>query len=100
VAQPGHTISAAKLCLDYSYTDSTGTYNDWYLPSLDELHLLIVNGYVIDKMLPLGQGLGGPPTQFWCSTEDPYGSNSYCMDTEMYGHGKNSYAAVRAIRSF
>src|SRR5574337_1161168 len=71
VAQTGHTASAAQLCLDYTYTDATGTYNDWYLPSKDELYLIfsqiaIIN-FALDKA-STGYGFSG---NYWSSTEDP-----------------------------
>lgn len=35
IGQAGHTSSAAKLCDDYTNADyGTGTYSDWYLPSI------------------------------------------------------------------
>ena len=37
--QEGHTSSAAKLYEDYTNADyGTGTYSDWYLPSIAELN--------------------------------------------------------------
>ncbi len=40
---------AAKICSDYSVTDNKGiTYNDWYLPSLNELDQLELNKNLIE----------------------------------------------------
>jgi hypothetical protein len=47
VSQPGHTNSAAALCLN----STNGGQSDWYLPSLDELRLLFQNSYNINKSL-------------------------------------------------
>ena len=52
VNQVGHSNSAAKICLDYSFTDSTGTYDDWYLPAIDELVLIMGETYLLDKYYP------------------------------------------------
>ncbi len=38
-SQSGHTNSAAKLCEDYTNAEyGTGTFSDWYLPSIAELN--------------------------------------------------------------
>jgi hypothetical protein len=59
VGQSGHTGSAAQVCLDYS--DST--YNDWFLPSLDELNLMYTKLHL--------QGIGSFDTTdgYWSSSE-------------------------------
>ena len=46
VNQQGHSISAAKLCLDLF----RGGYDDWYLPSIEELSLLCRNKYSLIKI--------------------------------------------------
>ena len=40
IAQVGHSSSAAKVCADYTVTVNSVTYDDWYLPSKDELNKL------------------------------------------------------------
>jgi uncharacterized protein (TIGR02145 family) len=47
VLQAGHANSAAKLCLDYS----AGGFDDWYLPSTDELNKLADNRFEVNKAL-------------------------------------------------
>src|SRR5574344_1160261 len=46
VGQPGHTSSAAKLCLDLV----SGGQSDWYLPSIQELNMLW-NNYTVTRAL-------------------------------------------------
>lgn len=54
IGQSGHTTSAAKLCEDYTNADyGTGTYSDWYLPSIAELTHVWNNIYEIEKPLTL-----------------------------------------------
>ena len=90
---------AARICLDYSKNG----YNDWFLPSLDELNLMYQN---LEK-----QGVGGFNTEFarstyWSSCEN---ENWYCMHSAWelnFETGKETCSArqydgnVRPIRSF
>jgi len=47
VQQNGHLRSCAEYCLELN----TQGYNDWYLPSIDELHLLWINRFNVNKAL-------------------------------------------------
>lgn len=47
VAQSGHTNSAAKVCLDLVEEG----FNDWYLASYSEMHLLFTNLFNVNKTL-------------------------------------------------
>lgn len=99
VGQAGHTGSAAKLCLDLD----SGGYNDWYLPSIDELNLLLNNRYHVNKTL---SSMGGGavilplPAYYWSSVE----ANSTHAWFYNYGSiavtSKSSTYYVRAIRAF
>lgn len=90
-------IYAAKACADYSITKDGTVYDDWFLPSKDELKLMYVNLYK--------QGLGSFATTddyFWSSSE---GSNDNAW-LQYFGSGNqdstnrydNSY--VRPVRAF
>ncbi|MDC1517598.1 DUF1566 domain-containing protein, partial [Cyclobacteriaceae bacterium] len=60
-SQGGNTGSyAAGICADYSVTDGGVTYDDWYLPSEDELNQLYINRAEIG---------GFASSYFWSSTE-------------------------------
>ena len=47
VAQAGHSTSAAALCLN----STNGGYEDWYLPSYDEMIILGHKKYEVSKAL-------------------------------------------------
>lgn len=91
ISQSGHTESAAKICADYS----DGTYNDWFLPSKDELMLMYQNLRLT--------GVGGfTHTCYWSSSEynavwswwvDPYYG-------DLYYYFKECPYYVRAARAF
>ncbi|MEI6122793.1 MAG: hypothetical protein WCQ95_04125 [Bacteroidota bacterium] len=89
VAAQGNGNYAAKLCYDLVL----GGYNDWYLPSKDELWKLYLNQASI--------GGFNPGYFYWCSTEKDVtyayivGFGGAYMD-----NNKNLTHRVRAIRSF
>ena len=104
IGQSGHTTSAAKLCIDYVNTNyGTGIYNDWYLPSLDELGLIFKELYTLDKNLEIAGFSALTRDFYWSSTE--YGVSgawrySFANDSGPNFWNKTSTYRVRAIRAF
>jgi hypothetical protein len=103
VAQPGHTNSAAKACLDLI----SGGQSDWYLPALDEIMLLFTHRFNINKSLMTIQGANqlGVSVQYWTSTEVSFGSTTaYIFLAGNFSSGFSSKDVainyVRAIRAF
>ena len=43
MSQVGYTGGAAKVCNDYTITVNGIIYNDWFLPSKDELNQMYTN---------------------------------------------------------
>ena len=92
------TNIAAYLC----DTLTLGGYNDWFLPSKDELNKLYQN---IGRGNALGLGnVGGFADFYWSSSENEYYNAWY--QSFSYGGGQfnypksNSYGNVRAVRAF
>jgi hypothetical protein len=91
VGQSGCTSGAAKLCDDLTLN----TYNDWFLPSKDELNILYLN------QVTIGGFAGGP---YWSSTE--YDWNVYnawaqgFIDGYQVDYFKLNAKRVRAVRTF
>lgn len=81
---------AARKCSDYSY----GGYDDWFLPSKDELNLMYRN---LHK-----QGLGSLASGYWSSSED----NVYTAWERFFFNGSQSssnrdcVSCVRPVRAF
>lgn len=49
IAQVGHISSAASFCLGYTNPDfNTGTFSDWYLPSITEMQQLVNNSFKLN----------------------------------------------------
>jgi hypothetical protein len=98
VAQAGHTISAAKLCLDLV----SGGYDDWYLPSRQEL-LLLNNVRIILNYSIASNSLA---TEFinYCWSSSEYDAGYVFVNDFSSGvmtiDGKPNSTKVRAIRSF
>jgi surface protein len=85
---------AAKLSADYEVTEDGVTYDDWFLPSKDELNELYLNKEVVGGFFATGF--------YWNSTE---GDGSFAK-VQFFDEGyqgadlKSSTARVRAVRSF
>ena len=96
MAQTGFTGGAAKVCDDYTNTETgTGVYSDWYLPSKDELNKL----YAMKEL-----GFGGFANEnYWSSSEYSGGALALVQLFSTGGQGnklKYEYAYVRAVRAF
>ena len=110
VSQPGHTQSAAALCLN----SLNGGNKDWYLPALEEMEVLYQNLFQVNRTLRSISGAsevarwtkssrGWNSIQYWCSTEyDRYLAWPYILNCgavySNYVKGNKYY--VRAIRAF
>ena len=93
--QAEYTGGAAKVCLDYMIMEGAVTYDDWFLPSKDELHEMYEN--------LKSNGFGGFAAVFyWSSTE--VGDLSAWIQNFSTGYqvnnDKSSTRHVRAVRAF
>ena len=109
VNHPSHTTSAAKLCLDSTRNGKS----DWYLPAIDELYLITVNKFIINKKL---EEIGGTyfkynavgtvpyaPFEYWSSSEYDTIYSLYVWtggEGVQYTISKNLPLRVRAVRKF
>ena len=95
-AQTGYTGGAAKVCDDYT----SGGYNDWYLPSRDELMKLWAN---LGNTSGMRTTNGFRESYYWSSSED---SDIWAWNQTFTDGGsqnrdnKSNNPSVRAIRSF
>ncbi len=98
-AQTGYTGGAAKVCDDYTNTNTgTGVYSDWYLPSKYELHELYINRVVLRNFVT---------TSYYWSSSEGIQTPSFAMYelfTDAGGQSTSfkaySSALVRCTRSF
>jgi hypothetical protein len=107
--------SAAQLCLNYTI----GSTDDWYLPAIDELYLLMQNRFNVNKTLQSNGGTGllylnnfmGMPVGYWSSTQagatfsitPPYPQGAMYVNFftgQIAGQAKSSNLPVRAVRKF
>ena len=104
---------AAKICADYTVTVGQVTYDDWYLPSIDELNRMYANiGVGIpfrassDPMYNIGGFAIKHPTAYFSSSESGPGNAWYTffLNGTFYPGGydseKTTLNNVRAIRTF
>lgn len=108
ISQSGHTSSAAKLCDDYTNTDTgTGIYSDWYLPSILELNQCFNASFVVNTILGVTNGFKFyTNATYWSSTEYS-NTNAYAIDFSYYafctvtgGDKGINLNLVRAVRKF
>lgn len=94
VAIQGAGSYAAKWCTDYINSSDyiSSSYNDWYLPSKDELNILYINR---------NHNIGLANAQYWSSSEVASGAAwLQIMSVGQTFTAKTVYCNVRAIRSF
>ena len=108
MSQANYTGGAATVCYDYSTTVNGITYNDWFLPSRDELDLMWTNLADSDSS-GSNSGVGDSGnlgdfanSYYWSSTEADYGIaciQSFTIGLQ-YNFIKNYSGNVRAVRAF
>jgi hypothetical protein len=94
VAQSGHVDSAAHLCLTYT----VGGFQDWYLPSKEELALMFAN-----RDVKRSGGFYDDDNQgYWSSSEsDTWDSwSQYFITGKQIDTSKGYERLVRPIRHF
>ncbi|RLD21532.1 MAG: hypothetical protein DRI69_03825 [Bacteroidetes bacterium] len=97
--QSGHTSSAARHCADVAY----GGYDDWYLPSKDELNDVYTNRVAIDTTATANGGEVFVNDYYWSSTEESSNDawQQEFTDGSQGGDNKGSSTGrVRAVRAF
>lgn len=102
IKQTGHSSSAAKLCDEYT----SGTYSDWYLPSVFELSQCYNVVLILNEVL--GDVNGFRLEDYWTSTEVSESKESFPraykfrFDRGETGDPTSKYntCKVRAVRRF
>jgi len=97
----GQTGKAAQLCDGLEHDHDGTTYDDWFLPSKDELNAIWDN--IVDDGSGSNSGVGGFDTAaYWSSSE--YNSveawGQIFENGNQVGGVKNTNARVRAVRAF
>lgn len=89
------TDYAAKLCADLVVTKDGVQYDDWFLPSKDELNLMRQNLYLNNQV-----GFSGD--YYWSSTEYDayYAWYQYFIYGTQYNGSRDSDNRVRPVRAF
>ena len=88
-------VYAAKICDDLVIS----SYNDWFLPSIDELDILFQNRNLVGGFNASNIG----SKAYWSSSEKEYNTacgQNFSTGTQSYNYYKNALLCVRAIRSF
>jgi len=94
---------SGDFAVNYCDTLSVGGYKDWYLPSVDELHLLFRARYILNRSLEEDgdaetAGIGDAP--YWSSTEKNEDAAFLIQTDRVSLQSKSATGAVRAIRLF
>ena len=93
--QNGYDGGAAKVCFDYMIIEGGVTYDDWFLPSKDELNKMYENLYE-------NGFVGFVAGYYWSSTELDYyfAWTQFFLDGYQYYDDKYINGGVRAVRAF
>jgi len=92
---------AAELCIDYE----SGGFDDWIMPSIDELKALSLNKDLVDEALEKNSGKAIDDGDYWSSTEASLNTVYF----QFMGENPDKYIEtlrdefemnVRAIRAF
>ncbi len=77
-------------------------YDDWYLPSMDELNLMYLSKTTIDATATTNGGNSFIEDFYWNSSEvnDVMARDQTFSDGTQDGYGKNALCRVRAVRRF
>ncbi|WP_320129229.1 chitobiase/beta-hexosaminidase C-terminal domain-containing protein [uncultured Sphaerochaeta sp.] len=96
IAEPyaGKTDYAAKLCYDKTVTNNGAEFDDWFLPSKDELNLMYTNKSAIEGFVSA-----------WYLSSSEYDScyawvQNFSNGGQSYYGGNYTLGSVRAVRSF
>jgi hypothetical protein len=108
MSQAGYTGGAAKVCADYTVDENGVTYDDWFLPSKDELNLMWSNladpdGNDENTGLADPNNIGNLAQQrYWSSTEfsNNYAWGQYFVNGLQDYYDKDYPTDVRAVRAF
>jgi hypothetical protein len=100
ITEQGATETSYAAGLARAYTG--GGYDDWFLPSNDELNKMYLNRATINTTAASNDGSNFSNTYYWSSTEFDYynaGGQNFDFGTLTYGN-KDSPINVRAVRAF
>jgi hypothetical protein len=109
MSQAGYTGGAAKVCADYTVDENGVTYDDWFLPSKDELNLMWSNladsdGNGINTGPTDPNNIGNFATSFYWSSKEFDNNNAW--DQRFVNGSKSADSKdnitdnVRAVRAF
>ncbi|MFT7252014.1 MAG: hypothetical protein ACI9FW_001770 [Flavobacterium sp.] len=95
--------SAISFCNNYSLTVEGVVYDDWYLPSRDELNQMYINRIATNGVATANGGANYSNSSYWSSTEP----NSYYAWKQDFNDGQQYYGGKsyppsygRAVRAF
>jgi hypothetical protein len=97
------TTGSGDYAAYYCDTLVINGYDDWYLPSPDEMYLLFRAGYELNKILEQDgdEGTGGITAgEYWTSKERNLSEAYLFLNGHLDHAEKNHTANVRAIRAF
>ena len=93
---------AANLCKNYSVNIKGKIYNDWYLPCLKELKLMMQNIGIINNVCLAHGGTPIEGIDYWSSTEDDESEAAFLRNPGGFDYieEKDRNYWVRAVRVF